>query len=806
MNIKEKAAGAVDKVRTYWKIPPLGRYMTFKEILAYSVGGIGAYFIITIGMSLIVGTTNMIVGGAIGIAPDDMYILYLIDTFANIPLTALRANMIDNTRNKAGKYRPYLMSMGIPTAVISVAYVWFPYDKLANIVGTGMIFGKSADYIATCAVVLVFNLLLQFYYNFFYDAYTNLIHVLSPNTQERTDVLAIKSVVYSLAPSIVNIAVPIVAQIFTNDDLYDIRVYRYSYPVFAILGVVLTIMVFANTKEKIVQAKSHTVQIKFSYAIKEVAKNKYFWIISLAGWVGFLESAYGNILTWSYNYGHTATGTQYALIQTLISNSSLWGMLLTPVLVKKWGKRKVLLVVNFMNVACILAMLLGMHNIWWLFVCVYLNWFVLASEQITSPAIQADIRDYQQYKTGERIDGMFAAVATIGSVITLFTSSVLPAVQKYYGISSDNGYASPYDILDVNTGEPGLLYKLMTELILMAAGGALLNAIPYFFYDFTEKKQKGVVKVLKIRALFEDYSNNCLKDRDLVDAIDIIDESRRTASENYVSVKKSDYIRSGMTKQERKAGKKAYKDALALNENIDISKFVCDELDKFSTPLYKTQLSVYKKVLDEGLYAIASTSREDILKELHEARNLPSNTPEEKELRKFAVETAKKKLSSKKAIEKYYPDLKTFVKPDFTVLEALFDEEDAIDEKLKEMYALSAVAKKEKDSSEIARLRKEIDALKVKKKENLAKQKKENDIHFHYSLAAKAYNDAEKIVSQYENYSHLDELNAMYDEAKRRAEETEAREREQAERERAEADAYAKKIKAEKKSAKSKKK
>lgn len=806
MNIKEKAAGAVDKVRTYWKIPPLGRYMTFKEILAYSVGGIGAYFIITIGMSLIVGTTNMIVGGAIGIAPDDMYILYLIDTFANIPLTALRANMIDNTRNKAGKYRPYLMSMGIPTAVISVAYVWFPYDKLANIVGTGMIFGKSADYIATCAVVLVFNLLLQFYYNFFYDAYTNLIHILSPNTQERMDVLAIKSVVYSLAPSIVNIAVPIVAQIFTNDDLYDIRVYRYSYPVFAILGVVLTIMVFANTKEKIVQAKSHTVQIKFSYAIKEVAKNKYIWIISLAGWVGFLESAYGNILTWSYNYGHTATGTQYALIQTLISNSSLWGMLLTPVLVKKWGKRKVLLVVNFMNVACILAMLLGMHNIWWLFVCVYLNWFVLASEQITSPAIQADIRDYQQYKTGERIDGMFAAVATIGSVITLFTSSVLPAVQKYYGISSDNGYASPYDILDVNTGEPGLLYKLMTVLILMAAGGALLNAIPYFFYDFTEKKQKGVVKVLKIRALFEDYSNNCLKDRDLVDAIDIIDESRRTASENYVSVKKSDYIRSGMTKQERKAGKKAYKDALALNENIDISKFVCDELDKFSTPLYKTQLSVYKKVLDEGLYAIASTSREDILKELHEARNLPSNTPEEKELRKFAVETAKKKLSSKKAIEKYYPDLKTFVKPDFTVLEALFDEEDAIDEKLKEMYALSAVAKKEKDSSEIARLRKEIDALKVKKKENLAKQKKENDIHFHYSLAAKAYNDAEKIVSQYENYSHLDELNAMYDEAKRRAEETEAREREQAERERAEADAYAKKIKAEKKSAKSKKK
>ena len=99
-------------------------------------------------------------------------------------------------------------------------------------------------------MVLIFNLLLQFFFNFFQDAYTNLIHVLSPNTQERTDVLAIKSVVYSLAPSIINIVLPLVAQFATNNDLYDIRVYRISYPVFAVLGMVLTIMVYANTQEK----------------------------------------------------------------------------------------------------------------------------------------------------------------------------------------------------------------------------------------------------------------------------------------------------------------------------------------------------------------------------------------------------------------------------------------------------------------------------------------------------------------------------------------------------------------------------
>ena len=58
-----------------------------------------------------------------------------------------------------------------------------------------------------------------------------------------------------------------------------------------------------------------------------------------------------------------------------------------------------------------------------------------AFAHILNPAIQADIRDYQQYRTGERIDGMFAAVATIGSVITLITSSVIPTLQEKLGMN-----------------------------------------------------------------------------------------------------------------------------------------------------------------------------------------------------------------------------------------------------------------------------------------------------------------------------------------------------------------------------------
>ena len=72
MDLSQKVKGAVSDVKTYWKVPKLGRYMTFKEIAAYAGGGIGAYFIITLGSTLLVTTQNMVVGGAIGVSPTDM--------------------------------------------------------------------------------------------------------------------------------------------------------------------------------------------------------------------------------------------------------------------------------------------------------------------------------------------------------------------------------------------------------------------------------------------------------------------------------------------------------------------------------------------------------------------------------------------------------------------------------------------------------------------------------------------------------------------------------------------------------------
>ena len=365
---------------------------------------------------------------------------------------------------------------------------------------------------------------------------------------------------------------------------------------------------------------------------------------------------------------------------------------------------------------------------------------------------------------------MFAAVLTIGNVITLLTSGVLPAVQKSFGIYEGNGYASPYDILDTTTGQEGLLYQMMTALILMAALGAFLNMVPYFFYDFTERKQKSVVRVLKVRAMFEDYSNNALNNHQLVEAIDLINNAREMAVAEPKEVSKAMY-KNVKDKAEKKLAKKAYKDALEFNEEIEISKFVCAEIDKFQSDLYKHEINVSTQIYNQGIDGIKYIDVNAAKADLAKAKALPKKTEDEKAFRTFEIDIAKKKISCKKAYDKYYGSLNNFVSPSMENLTALFDKEDEIDEKIFELVAEKTVAKKEDDKEKANALTAQIKALQ-KEKKNIQKQSKDLQNEFaKFNRAAKLFNDAKKLLAQEENFTHFDEIAALYDEAKLKAEE-----------------------------------
>lgn len=101
--------------------------------------------------------------------------------------------------------------MGVPSILLAIGFVWMPYESMSMSM--------------RMLTVLLFNIGFQFFFSFFYDSYENLIYVLSPNTQERTDVSAIKAVIYSIAPSITGIVMPLAAKFLTNGDMTNMKLY-----------------------------------------------------------------------------------------------------------------------------------------------------------------------------------------------------------------------------------------------------------------------------------------------------------------------------------------------------------------------------------------------------------------------------------------------------------------------------------------------------------------------------------------------------------------------------------------------------
>lgn len=748
-------------LKTYWNHPPAGRYMPFKELVSLAAGGFGVKCICFAVQPMLLSVGNTLIGNTIGIPPREIYLIYILSVLASFPLTGIRARMVDNSRSKKGRFRPYIFTMAIPTVILAMGFTWMPYDRMSMV--------------WKCITVLLFNIGFQFFYMFMFDSYTNIINVLSPNTYERSDAYSVTGIVDSFAPTILNFILPLLAKAITGQNtIYDMSIYRAVYPPILLLGLVFTIFIYTNTEEKIVQAKTHVIQVKFMDSLRAVAKNKYFWIISLAGWIGFLESSFATILAWLYNYQNACTPMEYSIITAIYGNSSLWSMLLSPYLVRKVGKRKLMIYTNVMSIFFILLMypvvmdVSGRALIWMMMGCMFINGVGTSMGNLLTYSLNSDIRDYQQYITGERIDGMFFAVGLIGSVVGMVTGTVLPAIYDWAGLNAETAVALGYDASNVYYVLYNEAYfeRICGILIIASAIGATLNAIPYFFYDLTETKQKAMVTVLKIRALFEDYGNNALSDEKLVEAIDLINEAEEYVNKEPVKPSKDGIRAAKKTKDKAavKAAKKEYAAQKDYNEKITIAQYVVREVHKFERPEVQAQVRRAQQICAAGLEGLSALNTVS----LKEAKAMPNSTQAEKELRRLAIDTARQERFSRKKLAQYYPN--GIVEFDRTVFNEIFAREDEIEAERHEKIVQLGTARKNKNREAEKKLQSELRALQTEKQQLARQEKALGDEYARFTRTAKPWLDAQKLLIQQENYSHYEEIRAHYEESKAKAE------------------------------------
>lgn len=611
----EKIKQTVSSVKEHWSTPPVGRYIPYKEILAYSVGGIGVKFVIYTVWYISLSATSLLAGSALGLKNGDLVKLNMIATIIGLFLGPIRGLIIDNTRSSKGKFRPYLLYTGIPSAILLTIFAFLPFETMT--------------YNQKLWSLFISYMLLQLCYPFYDQAYTTLVQVMSPNSTERADVITVSTFIYSLAPTIMGFFVPLIAG-FTG-GLEHINAYRVIMPALGIGGALIGLFSYFGTKERIIVSKDYTPKVPFFKGIGAGIANKYQWARSLTSWCILFQAGVGNVTTWYFYYGikdvlNLSTEQQGVLngtLMTILGAAATPAMLLSPLLIRKLGKRNMYIFYILGNVITLVGMYLFIEQIWVLYAFIWIRGFFNTFPLIADSAMSADVLDYQQYKSGDRLEGLMGQfVGTIGVFvsmgITYFTQTIV--MQNHFGLVDNYD-----DLYKASFREP-----LSKGMIVIAIVGFVLALIPFItMYTLTEEQHDSHIKVLKIRAALEDYATDSLSEGQL-------DEAKKIYADSLIEYNKCvEELNTASSRKERKK----------LQSKIKSLEIVIDEKDRFATEKMLKKTAKAKELLThtvEELYGIS----EPTLDKYNEANAMSENTKEEAKIKAVKLKEASKELDT----------------------------------------------------------------------------------------------------------------------------------------------------------------
>lgn len=611
MVLIDKAKTLIGDVVAYWKIPATGEYVAYKEYLMLSVGWMGMRLATTFGISFSVN--NPFTAMTLHMTHRDLLILGYICTAIGYALAPLNAWIIDNLRSRAGKYRVFV-KLAVPSGLLSLLALFYPYEKLS--------------YYPMVVSLFVLSQVQGYIQNWYMTGVSNLVYVISPNSAERVKIMTVSSLIHNLAPTITGLLIPVMSDVVAGGDLFSMKTYRLVYPGIIVVGVAMSLTAYYGVSERIVEPRSRAAGVSLRDALREVAKNKLFWIKCSDNWNNFMEDCKNVLMQWVFYYGKMGSMTTYGIMDTVSYNSSMWAMIFSPWMIGTFGKRGFKLVKNISQVFITLGLALTYKkSLAFIFIFFFLNRFWETTEVIDR-SIESDIRDYQQYLSGERIDGSFGVIDTyVGGAVGALTNLFVPWVYKRNGFDGTD-----YSVLNVydekgNYKPDNLLYPLLDELLKFSLIGAAVDVIPWFFYDLTDTDQKSVLRVIRIRSAVEDRNAGVAEDNIYCEACEAVFAMREHLEKTPLALRKG-----GADKKDRRRENKRIK---AENEEIAIARFVHSELTRYTTPFGKAALELCREL------ANAVPGQDNSRLEEKAVHLPPAETKEEKQLRGDMIRMAR---------------------------------------------------------------------------------------------------------------------------------------------------------------------
>ncbi len=547
-NFKASVNGLVNKL--FGTTPGDGE-MQAKEGIAYSIAGFGQNFICTIiGSYLTVFMTDALgfnidvkVGALTGVVA--VAVLMLVTRMFDAFNDPIMGSIVDKTRTKYGKCRPYLQWMPIPIAIMTML-CFLPFYK-ANI---GSFIGLSLVYVVWSVTYTIVDV-----------PYWALSTAMTNDTTKRGNMLTIARMFCTVGAGIVTIFVPMITSAVTSNYKYDAlavrlpnsttvvtgdaakafldgstnflgqeswalkegleaqgykmmegllrpefaaqnaETLRWTYFIICVVLVVLAIPMFyygfKNTKERVGVAADGTSLEKpnsFGHNIKLLFKNKELLLIVLSGILGGARMVYtytGGLYFCKYALQNESA---YSMLTMLVIPGGLLASVLTPWMTKKFSKKTSYIATHILGAVAMVIMFFM-----WDFksgtfinggliiaiICMILLGIPQGINNIMTYAMIGDTVDYLEWKTGERGEGICFAMQTlinkIGMAVGAFIGVLAYAMA---GISPSN----PEGSMTIEG-----LNKLWMMLVLSGAVSFIACIIPMLFYTISEDKQRKMV-------------------------------------------------------------------------------------------------------------------------------------------------------------------------------------------------------------------------------------------------------------------------------------------------------------------------
>lgn len=479
--MKEKIKSLTDKI--FGATPGDGE-MQSKEALSFSICGFGQNIICTIiGSYLTVFMTDAIGFNALAVA-----FLMLGARIFDALNDPIMGSIVDRTRTKWGKCRPYLKWMALPIAIMTVICFlpWYPNTD-------GGFAAISIMYIIWGVIYTVADV-----------PYWGLSTAMSNDTYRRGNLLTVARLFCTAGAGLVTIIVPIITEQVTKGLTPELasEKLRMTYFIIAVVCVIVSLPLFyigfKNTEERNLSTEKapslkHNLQLLF--------KNKPLMLIVLSGIGGaarLLFTYTGGLYFAKYIMDKES---MYALFTMAIVPGGLIASILVPYFTKKFGKRNTYIVSHLIGgVAMLVAFVVGIafdHGNYTstLTTVVLMIALVVAGVpsglgNILTYAMIGDTVEYLELKTGERAEGICFAMQTLINKIGMAVGAFVGVLAYYMaGVEANNAASVTPEGKDT----------MWTMLVLIAAISFFLTVIPLFFYKFNEKQQQEAVAIINER-------------------------------------------------------------------------------------------------------------------------------------------------------------------------------------------------------------------------------------------------------------------------------------------------------------------